>query len=261
MKWLKTLALDALRGAVARSVVLSAIVAFIVSVWGQQHQAATAPGDCKSCIVAPDVVDRGELTIVKPPAGLHEVEWACTDARATLVPTDGQAVGFSASRAGEVWFACAGKRRPWYSPFSAVEIHTHKIAVGGPPPPGPAPGPSPSPTPPTPPQDPLLSSLRYAFKTEPDPNKRQQLELLAAIYREAKPFDERFATWGSLFGAMTQAAEQLGVKGKLPNVQIVLMRELSRILPTDSATALDLKARTLAFEQFQRLAGLLEQAD
>lgn len=100
------------------------------------------------------------------------------------------------------------------------------VVVGEPPPPEPGPGPGPGPAPG--PADPLTKSLQAAYDTEKD---AEALKGLAAVYQAGADLLDRATTWGQLWTAMSQTAETMKVKGKLPKTQAAIAAYIKPLLP------------------------------
>lgn len=140
----------------------------------------------------------------------------------------------------------------------ASDLAVCTVVIGGAPPVPPDPGPTP-PTP-NPPDDPLYQPLLAAYYAETTTEKVELKNKLASLYRVGAEYVRKpeIATWGALFTIMSTAAEQSGVKGKLPAMQTVLQVELVKALPTDAAKALDAEGREKAAALFSRLAKVIE---
>lgn len=120
----------------------------------------------------------------------------------------------------------------------------------------------PGPTPPPVPTDPLVLALKKAYAADKAADKATSLKHLAELYRQSASLARKpeITTWGQLFQVMLEAANSLGVRGKLLDVQNVIQAQLTLTLPTKFGSAFDIAARDLARTTFLRIAAALEEA-
>ncbi len=110
--------------------------------------------------------------------------------------------------------------------------------------------------------DALARSVQRAYEDDDDPDKAKAAQSLATLYRQAAadPFLKSCKTWGSLQGAMADAAAILGCAGKARKVQAAVGEELRSRLPAKDASEreIDDAGRKLAAEVFLRVSKALE---
>lgn len=130
----------------------------------------------------------------------------------------------------------------------------------GAPGPGPVP-PGPAPVPPGP-VDPLFTSVQLAYSLEADPAKAKEKADLAGLYRAAATAsgNASLKTWGDLWKVMSDTANSLGLRGKLPGVDKAIQGELSGKLPKIASAPLDAAGRDLAARTFGHVADALDHA-
>jgi hypothetical protein len=128
---------------------------------------------------------------------------------------------------------------------------------------GPSPGPNPpgpGPLPP-PPNDPLLMKLQAAYGSNTDPQKLVHKAQLSSLYTYGAKLlqNDLLNEWGNIYQGMADKAKELGVAGKLAEVQGILAVELKGTLPTKSDVALTAANRQTGIALFTRISSLLDQ--
>ncbi len=128
------------------------------------------------------------------------------------------------------------------------------VTVGEPPTPGPDPAPKPD--------DQLTKNLKAVYAADPSPSKADELDALIALYEQGAVFTNTrkdITTYGQLWKAFSDVANNLGCHGKLKAVQQIIANEMvSAGIPTNAAdggTAID---RAKLVPILQRIAGLLK---
>lgn len=126
--------------------------------------------------------------------------------------------------------------------------------------PGPAPGPGPGPTPPNP-SDPLFVALQAAYAADAAPDKANQVQKLAALYRTAAGTtvqDASLTTVESLLKEMQAAVKLIGLPpGSLAGEARAIANELNKVLPTNPSAPLDAATRGTIANTFVRVANAL----
>lgn len=191
---------------------------------------------------------------VTAPAGADDYVWLHPSSVTST--EDGNVLVITAAPQGEVTVKC----RMLAIDFKAQKVTRSTAAltfvVGKQPDPGPGPGPKP-PDPPAP-EDPLLATLRDAYRTDPSTSKRADALALAKVWRAAAndEYLKRAGTWKDLLSAMSGAA-QLVVKDRLHTVRAALAAETRTLVPDLGASCTNggaVKAKALLV----RFADLLE---
>lgn len=154
--------------------------------------------------------------------------------------------------AGRYKFAAVGSSK------EGEQARVDFVVVVGDAPPGPGPGPGPGPEPP--PADPLTKAYQAAYDKETDAQKAGLKKSLATIYTQAaeEAKDPAVKTWGDLSKRIGDVMGNLGLRGKLPEVQKVTQGHLQQTFPSDATRVMTTDDRQLATNTFKRLAAALE---
>lgn len=120
--------------------------------------------------------------------------------------------------------------------------------------------PTPPVPPPVPPEDALKKSIDAAYAAETDPAKKDLAYKLGDLYRYHQARLNDTGTWGPFFDAMRAKAKELGVSGKLPQVQRVLQGESLKALPGagNPSAAITQADREVGGALFGKFADILE---
>jgi hypothetical protein len=120
-------------------------------------------------------------------------------------------------------------------------------------------GESPAPAPPAP-EDPLQSALQAIYGGIQDPQKNEQRQTLAKVYRQAAEAagDPKWRTAGELYNAIRGISVKALPDDALRPIRDRLGDEVATILPTDAAAPLTDEIRKKSVNFYQRAANILE---
>jgi hypothetical protein len=122
--------------------------------------------------------------------------------------------------------------------------------------------PNPRPTPVVPvDKDPLIDAARFAFQTEFSPTKLDDAAKFAQVYRHAVAISKTSPTLGKVYAGIGAKVSELGLQGKLPNVQAVINAEFAKVLPNpidNPDLTNDAASQALLARQFLRAAYAFE---
>lgn len=142
---------------------------------------------------------------------------------------------------------------------TTAETARATVVIGSAPPVPPGPNPPVPPVPPGP-ETVLVKDLRAAYAADTGSLKGQHVANLAAVYREVstKAASPDLKTAGDLLGVLRTAVSSLVPPDALVGVRKRIGTEVSAVLPTDPAVALDASTRAKAADVFGRVASALE---